>query len=128
MDIRKGFKPEVRQGILERDNHQCQLSLLFGISELSGVPCSKNLEAHHITYKRAGNHKEKVKDGITVCKRCHEILTNAIREERYTQKNYTLKDVMQLLPKFKHKEKIYETVQLQDYGNNTPGNAQGGHG
>ena len=124
MDIKKGFKPEVRQKILKRDGYQCQLSLLFGISELCGVPCSENLEVHHITYKRAG--KEKIKDGITICKRCHEFLTNAIRDQRYSQKNYTLKNVKQMIPQFKFKEALgYEKIPMQNYRNNTPGNAQG---
>ena len=43
---------------LELDNHECQLSKLFGIAELSGKPCSEDLEVHHITYERYGHEEQ----------------------------------------------------------------------
>ena len=71
-----------RTACLERDDYECQLSKLFGIAHLSGKPCSKDLEVHHVTYKRYGS--ERVEDLVTVCTRCHDILTDAIRRERYS--------------------------------------------
>lgn len=67
--------------VRERDNYECQFSKLFGIAEISGRPCSKDLEVHHVTYKRKGH--ERLEDGITVCTRCHDLLTDAIRRERF---------------------------------------------
>lgn len=76
---------DTRTARLELDNHECQLSKLFGISHLSGKPCAPDLQAHHIDYAQYG--KELITDLITVCTRCHDILTDAIRRERYTARN-----------------------------------------
>jgi len=80
---------KARNEVLERDNQECQLSKMFGISHLSGVPCVEELEVHHITYERYG--QEKTDDLITVCRRCHDFLTNYIRLLRFTHKNQHLK-------------------------------------
>jgi len=118
---------KLRKEILERDNYQCQFDKIFGISEISGINgCTGRLELHHRTYKRYG--KELPEDLITVCKKHHDILTNLIRGQYYIQKNYTLKDVKQMIPQFNLKEDTYEKVSMQDHRNNTPGNAQGRHG
>ena len=74
------FHHKVRRLRIKKDNGECQLSKLFGIAELSRVPCSEDLEMHHITYRRFG--RENLNDVITVCTRCHDILTDAIRRER----------------------------------------------
>jgi len=81
---------KTRKAVLERDGHECQLSKLFGITELSGKPCSEDLELHHITYERYG--RESISDLIVVCTRCHDILTDAIRRERYATRRTSLKD------------------------------------
>src|SRR3990167_7782601 len=73
--------PIIRQAVLERDNHQCQLDAIFGISHLSGVGCSDRLEVHHITYERYGH--EVNSDLISVCSRCHDFVTSAIRALRF---------------------------------------------
>lgn len=78
----KPANPKTRKARLELDNYECQLSKLFGIAELSGKPCSEEMEVHHITYERYS--EEEVEDLVTVCRRCHDILTDAIRSERYT--------------------------------------------
>lgn len=75
------MNPEIRTARLELDNYECQLSKLFGIAHLSGKLCSEDLEVHHKTYEH-----ELVTDLITVCIRCHNILTDAIRRERYSQR------------------------------------------
>lgn len=75
---------KLKEARLKKDNHECQLSKLFGIAKLSKKPCNEDLEQHHISYD---NYKhENIKDIITVCKRCHNILTDAIRRERYIVK------------------------------------------
>jgi len=66
-----------RQRILERDGHKCQLDKLFGISELTGEPCHEVLEVHHLRYPERSDD-----DLITVCLRCHDILTDGIRKNR----------------------------------------------
>ena len=81
---------KTRKAVLERDGHECQLSKLFGITELSGKPCSEDLELHHITYERYG--RESISDLIVVCTRCHDILTDAIRRERYATRRTSLED------------------------------------
>lgn len=111
------FSEEVRSSILKRDNRECQFSKLFGISELSGEPCSQKLEVHHKTYKR-----ETEEDGITVCKRCHDIITSAVRSLRYSRRPIELEDTKRIKLKV-FKERNNENIELQDYRRNTPGNA-----
>jgi len=120
---------KARKKILERDKYQCQLDRHFGISELSRVPCSKSLEVHHKTYKRANASKELMKDGITTCLRCHEFLTNLIRDQRYGKKGtYIPKKLKQGIPIIKIKEKKNAKVSMQDCRNYSPNNAQGRDG
>jgi len=81
---------KLRKAVLERDEYTCQLGSRFGIAELSGKPCSEDLEVHHISYERYGH--ESVDDLISVCARCHYILTDAIRRERYATRRTSLED------------------------------------
>ena len=85
-----------REEVLERDNHECQLGKLFGVAEISGVPCSEDVQVHHITYKRYGY--EVLEDGITVCVRCHDVLTDVIRSLRYSKDAPTTEDVKGIKP------------------------------
>jgi len=120
---------QLRKKILKRDKYQCQLDRHFGISELSRVPCSTSLEVHHKTYKRANDGKEFMKDGITVCLRCHEFLTNLIRDQRYGKKGtYIPKNLKQEIPIIKIKEKKNAKVSMQNCRNYSPNNAQGRDG
>jgi len=119
------FKKEIRKKILERDKYQCQLDKRFGISDISGVPCSKRLEIHHKTYKRTNNNKELIKDGITVCLRCHEFLTNLIRDQRYGKKEINIpKNLKQGIPKINIKEKQNVKISMQNYRDYSPSYAQ----
>lgn len=68
---------EQRQRILERDGYRCQLNKCFGIEDLTGVPCDDRLEVHHLRYPEKDDS-----DLITVCLRCHDIITDAVRRER----------------------------------------------
>lgn len=77
---------------LEKDGHECQLSKLFGISRLSGKPCTKDLEVHHVRYPKKEGEQEAICDLITVCVRCHDILTDAIRRERYSTRDPQLNE------------------------------------
>ncbi len=64
--------------VLERDNYTCQLDLLFGIARLSGAECVDRLEVHHRHYE---NYDSEIpEDLITVCSRCHNILTNYVKD------------------------------------------------
>ena len=74
----------LRKAVYERDKNECQLSRLFGISELSGKPCSARMEVHHKTYERYG--RERLSDVILVCTRCHDYITSAVRQERYLRR------------------------------------------
>src|SRR3990167_8960444 len=81
----KSVDSTVRRETLERDNHQCQLDAIFGISHLTGVPCVEEMEVHHKTYERYGN--DVTSDLISVCRRCHDFLTNYIRGLRFGAKS-----------------------------------------
>jgi len=122
------FKKEIREKILKRDKYRCQLDRYFGISEISGVSCSKRLEVHHKTYKQANGNKEHMKDGITVCLRCHEFLTNLIRGQRYSVREYPLKDIEQKTPNFKIRRFKNVKVSMQNCRDYSPNHAQGGDG
>lgn len=63
------FTQEQKKRILERDNYQCQFGKFWHIFELTGVPCSEELEVHHLVYRKG---RQFLKDGTTVCMRCHE--------------------------------------------------------
>ena len=76
-----GVNPEARKTVLERDRYRCQFDLIFGISHLSGVACSEELEVHHKTYERFGS--EEVDDLISVCVRCHDVITSHVRALRF---------------------------------------------
>lgn len=101
---------KTRRGVLKRDDHQCQLDKMFGISQLSGVPCSiERLEVHHKTYERAEGNNELPEDLITVCVRCHDIITDAVRRLRHGRRNKNFKQTRQDKPKLKQgKRKAYD--------------------
>ena len=123
------FKTETRKKILERDKYTCQFDKLFGISELTGVPCSPQLEIHHRTYKREKENKERVGDGVTVCKRCHGyLLTNIIREKRYSKKKIKMKNINRAIPKLKTREVKNEKPKSKNYRRESPSYAQPGPG
>jgi len=74
------FSERQKRAIKKRDGFECQLSKKFGIAVLTGIPCSEELEVHHKNYPR--NRRVRMYDGITVCKRCHDALTDLIRRNR----------------------------------------------
>jgi len=116
---------KTRKTALERDSHECQLSKLFGIAHLSGVPCIKELEVHHITYERFNEEEES--DLIVVCQRCHEFLTSYIRGLRYSIRNGKLipEDVMGGELLMATQERIRnEDLELPNYGRQPTNNAQ----
>lgn len=110
---------DLRQSILERDGHECQLSQLFGIAHLTRNPCSQDLEVHHVTYKRSPN--ESPSDLITVCQRCHEGLTDLIRRLRYEAEEPILtRDHICKVPPITGKEYNHEVSDFQDHRRITP--------
>ena len=117
--LQKGVIQDVRTDkwrkvVLARDDNECQLSKLFGIAKLSGKPCSPDLQVHHRTYGRAGD--EIPEDGITVCTRCHDILTDAIRRERASLRETPLIDTPQRIVAVHGKAKDDANIELQDCG------------
>lgn len=104
------MNPIIRKQVLERDEYTCQLNKLFGIARLTGASCSEDLEVHHIRYGR-----DMPEDLITVCKRCHELLTDGIRKERYLKRCFkTVHDSRTKLP-MPLGEKEYERIEIQTY-------------
>lgn len=62
-------RPE-RLKAIERDGGRCVL-----------CNSSEDLEVHHRTYESFGN--EKLEDLYTLCRQCHDIVTNLLRTRRY---------------------------------------------
>ena len=110
------MKKKVRDYVLERDNHECQFGKIFGPSHISKVPCTDRLELHHITYERY-NH-EKPEDLITVCTRCHDVITSYVRELRHDRRNKNFEQIIQDKPKLIQGErKVYdENFEFQNNG------------
>lgn len=64
---------ETRQKRLVKDKHKCRT-------------CGKgeSLQVHHVTYERFT--RERQADLITLCKECHDAITDVIRRNRYSGK------------------------------------------
>lgn len=58
------------------DKHRCRTC---GLSHEEGT----SLEVHHVSYENFGD--EPMSDLITLCRQCHEAITNVIRHRRYTK-------------------------------------------
>ena len=121
----------MRQARLELDEYTCQLSKLFGIAHLSKQPCSNELEVHHVTYVRAGY--ERIDDLITVCSRCHPILTDGIRSARYKQRvegEELPKDVQSPIPirTIERSTTYGQPIEISDSRRSSSGDAQRGVG
>lgn len=71
---------EKRKDRLQIDGNKCRTCL-----------SKERLEVHHVTYERFGN--ENLDDLITLCRDCHEAITNSIRNRRYEDDNIFLKPV-----------------------------------
>lgn len=115
---------ETRKEVVKRDKGECQLSKLFGIAHLSGVPCVEEKEVHHKTYERYG--KEESGDLIVVCRRCHDFLTSYIRGLRYDLRNGDLKpeDVATVESVVTQERIRHEDFELSDYRGRTIDPAQ----
>ena len=121
------IKKETREIVLARDNHRCQFDVIFGLTEVSGVNrCGGHLELHHRTYERFD--KELPEDLITVCKKHHDFITDMIRGQRYSVREYSPKDIEQKTPKFKIRRHENAKISMQDYRDYSPNNAQGRNG
>lgn len=115
----------IRKEIIKRDKDECQLSKLFGIAHLSGVPCVEEKEAHHKTYERF--NEEEPEDLIVVCRRCHDFLTSYIRGLRYSIRNGDLKpeDVARGELSMVTQERVrHEDFEFQNYRSRTTNPAQ----
>jgi len=110
--------------VIERDDNECQLSEIFGIAHLSGVPCVKEKEVHHKTYERF--NEEELDDLIVVCRRCHDFLTSYIRGLRYSIRNGDLKleDAQTVEPLVTQERNRNEDLELSDNGSSATDPAQ----
>jgi len=115
---------KVRDQVLERDNHECQFNKMFGASSISKVPCIDKLQLHHITYERYGH--EEPEDLITVCTRCHDVITGYVRELRHGRRNYNFDETRQDKPELKQvKRKEYnEDIEFSNNGSRPTDPAQ----
>ena len=71
---------EKRQERLQIDDYMCQTCCHDG----SNWP----LEVHHKTYERFGNENV-LTDLITLCRQCHNAVTDVIRRRRYGRRKLT---------------------------------------
>lgn len=58
--LNSDYWQNVREQVLERDNHTCQ-----------GCGVTTNLHVHHMTYNNHGSEHEHLDDLITLCEVCH---------------------------------------------------------
>lgn len=67
---------EVRPAVLERDHNRCRF-----------CGCTENLQAHHIRYQndRGENDFFNMKYLVTLCRKCHQIVTDAVNEAKATK-------------------------------------------
>ena len=127
---------KLREQVLERDNHECQAShffglfyKIFGLTEEPGIDrCAGNLQIHHKTYERYG--KELLEDLITLCKKHHDIITNEIRSQRYSNMEHVPSNIEQKTPIFKIKIRRFKNakVSMQNCRDYSPNHAQGRYG
>ena len=75
---------KIRQKVFRRDRFQCVM-----------CGCSKNLEAHHITYKRLG--AENISDLVTLCEDCHERVHGEGHFLYATKEFFQLEDLLTIL-------------------------------
>lgn len=75
-----------RQARLKMDGNKCRT-----------CHSKERLEIHHVTYERFGD--EDLDDLITLCRQCHEAITNSIRDRRYQANDIFAK---QTAPKKQH--------------------------
>ena len=67
-----------RQERLEIDHHECQT-----------CTSQEDVEVHHRHYNALGNQNVET-DLITLCRLCHNAITDVIRRRRYTHKDITI--------------------------------------
>lgn len=117
-------RQDVRRQVLDRDNNECQFCKIFGILELTGVIPDDRLEVHHKTYERYNN--EDPDDLITVCKSCHDVITNYVRRLRYGDCEYETETIEIEKPKLIRIERIirHEENDSQDNRNRPAYHAQ----
>ena len=119
----KTVNQKTRDEVLERDNHTCQLGLLFGIARLSGAECTDRLEVHHKHYDTYGS--EITEDLITVCSRCHDIITGYVRGLRFgLRADYSVEPEHESEVGVRHQEKHDEQHYVPHEGNSAAVDAQ----
>jgi len=101
---------KLRQQVLDRDKC-CQTCVLI-----------QNLEVHHKHYKTLGN--EKLDDLITLCKECHEVITNRFRKDKYLKKELKLIEIKKENIIRGGQKNDIRKIELQNYRNITPIDAQ----
>ncbi|MBU2018766.1 MAG: hypothetical protein KJ941_03890, partial [Bacteroidetes bacterium] len=75
----------------------------------------------HATYERLFH--ERLSDLVTLCRKCHEAITNRIRKERYRKRKVRISAYKSNRPKILRKETIYEKINVQNYRRTTPPHA-----
>ena len=85
--LRSGAWRALREQVFARDGGRCVL-----------CNHAEDLEVHHRTYERLG--KENLNDLTTLCRQCHDVVTDHQRRQRYTTRDLpTHKRCVPLLPR-----------------------------
>jgi len=103
-----------RERVLARDNYTCR-----GCDDKE-----ERLEAHHQVMNYGAIDKEPDERILTLCKSCHDAITNNRRLKRYATKEAIVITHVELYPKKEIKENKYEDIELQSYRNPYSSNAQ----
>lgn len=77
--MRRNYKDkeykEFRKAVLKRDKRKCRMP---------GCKCKTKLEVHHIhSWSNAASLRYEPSNGITLCERCHAVVTG--RERNYVK-------------------------------------------
>jgi hypothetical protein len=85
---------------------------------------TEELHVHHNTYDRLWH--EEMDDLITVCKVCHDVFTNHLRNERYKKREYRVEQTERITPQIAEQTggRDGSEIAVQDKGRITPVNAQ----
>lgn len=100
-----------RKRILERDNNHCML-----------CHSEERLEVHHNSYENLFNESDD--DLVTLCRECHERVTNFQRSKRYSKRIHVPEEISTIILRRKEVRHGTTEISLQDTRSSTIDTAQ----
>lgn len=94
----EGYQKYIRSDAWRRsEGRKQELAAALGRCRLCNVHADHAvIHVHHRTYERFGS--EWASDLTTLCKECHDVVTNMLRERRYTKRAPEIRDFVRPLP------------------------------